>query len=234
MSELSEQMHCAPEADGRDQLGNDGTLPDPENSVNPVIKRIMKWVGASLSVFANQWTHIPDHKTETMSNATDDEIGHIDNEIDMTNRKDPRMRADCRQFRDQLQWARAEGQQQSSSSASVTFAPDHRNGDRCSTSDSFEAAHENDCFNSTTYVDDQILTVGSLVKELIKTALDVLAVQQRLVWNGETLDDTALMRELVSPTDRTDCTVLWYDNADVNVFFVEFASDFVSFHDRLQ
>ena len=91
----------------------------------------------------------------------------------------------------------------SSSSASVSFAPDHRSGDRCSTSDSFEAAHENDCFNNATYVDVQILTVGagcavdlrishschvSVVKELIKAALDV-----QLVWNDEILDDTALM-----------------------------------------
>lgn len=128
------------------------------------------------------------------------------------------MRADRRQFRDQLQRARAEGQQQSSSSASVSFAPDHRNGDRCSTSDSFEAAHENDCFNNATYVDVQILTVGagravdlrvsrschvSLVKELIKAALDVPVVQQRLVWNDEILDDTALVRDLVAPNERT-------------------------------
>ena len=99
-TELSEQMHCAPEAGGRDQftneggdanllihecteleivLGNDGILADPENSVHPV-------------------GQISDHKTQTMSNAIDDEIGHIDNEIDMTNRKDPVMRADCCQF----------------------------------------------------------------------------------------------------------------------------------------
>ena len=38
--------------------------------------------------FANKWTQISDHKTETMSNAIDDEIGDIGNEIDMTNRQE--------------------------------------------------------------------------------------------------------------------------------------------------
>ena len=52
-----------------------------------MIKRVMKWVKASISLFATQWTQISDHKTETMSKR-DVEIGHIGNEIDTTNRKE--------------------------------------------------------------------------------------------------------------------------------------------------
>ena len=67
-TDSTEQMQSTPDAGGRGQLvndsgdatlllhegtgleitlGNDGILPDPENSVNPVIKRVMQWVKAS-------------------------------------------------------------------------------------------------------------------------------------------------------------------------------------------
>ena len=99
-TDLTEQMQSR-----RGQLVNDGgdaTLPlhehtgleitlcndGPENSVDPVIKHVMQWVEASISLFANQWTQVSDHKKKTMSNAIDGKIGHIGNEIDMTSHKE--------------------------------------------------------------------------------------------------------------------------------------------------
>ena len=108
-TDSTEQVESAPDADGRCQLvndggdatlllhegtelestlGNDGTLSDPENSVNPVIKRVMQWVKASISLFANHWTQISDNKKKTMCNAIDGKIGHIGKEIDMISRKE--------------------------------------------------------------------------------------------------------------------------------------------------
>ena len=75
-TDSNEQVQSTPDADGRGQLvndggdatlllhegtgleitlGNDGILPDPENSVDPVIKRIMQWVKASISLFARKY-----------------------------------------------------------------------------------------------------------------------------------------------------------------------------------
>ena len=103
-TDSTEQMQSTPDAGGRGQLvndggdatlllhegvglemtlGNDGILRDPENSMNPVIKRVMKWAKAFISLFANQWTQISDHKKKTMSNAIDGKIGHIGNEVEM-------------------------------------------------------------------------------------------------------------------------------------------------------
>ena len=54
-TDLTEQMQSTPDADGRGQLVNDrGDATDPVNSVNPVIKRVMQWVKASISQFSNQ------------------------------------------------------------------------------------------------------------------------------------------------------------------------------------
>ena len=63
------------------------TLPDPENSANPVIKCLLQWMKDSISLVVSMWTRIPDHKKKTMRNAIDGNIGHSDNEIDMTGMK---------------------------------------------------------------------------------------------------------------------------------------------------
>ena len=65
-------------------LDNAETLPDPGNSVNSVIKCLLQWMKDSISVVASKRTRITDHKKKTMSNAIDGNIGHSDNEIDMT------------------------------------------------------------------------------------------------------------------------------------------------------
>ena len=75
-TDSNEQVQSTPDADGRGQLvndggdatlllhegtgleitlGSDGILPDPESSVDPVIKRIMQWVKASISLFARKY-----------------------------------------------------------------------------------------------------------------------------------------------------------------------------------
>ena len=90
----TEKMHLTPDADGRDQfvndgavatllihegteleivLDNDGILPDPGNSANPVIKYVLQWVKDSISMVADRWTH--------------GNIGNFDNEIYMTGMK---------------------------------------------------------------------------------------------------------------------------------------------------
>ena len=104
-TDSTEQMHLTPDADRRDQLVNDGgdatilihqgseleavldnaeTLTDPENSANLVMKSLSQWMTDSISLVARKWIRIPDHKKKTMSNAIDSNIGHCDNEIDMT------------------------------------------------------------------------------------------------------------------------------------------------------
>ena len=107
-TDLTEQMPVAPDADGGDQLFDDGgaaslliqettepevvfdkdqTLPNHENSANPVIKCILQWVKDSISLVTNKWTRISDHKKKLMSNALDGDIGHFDSKIDMTGMK---------------------------------------------------------------------------------------------------------------------------------------------------
>ena len=91
----------APDADGGDQLVDDGgvvtlliqettetevfdqdeTLPNHENSANPVNKYVLQWVEA------NRWTRKKDYKKNMMSNASDGDIGYFDNKIDMTGMK---------------------------------------------------------------------------------------------------------------------------------------------------
>ena len=107
-TDVTEQMPVAPDADGCDQLvddggdatllihegtelqvvlDKDGTLPNPENSSNPMIKCVLQWVKDSISLIANNWTRISNHKKKMMNNAIDGNIGHFDNEIDMTSMK---------------------------------------------------------------------------------------------------------------------------------------------------
>ena len=107
-TDSTEQMHLTPDADGRDQFvndggvatlliregteleimfDNDGTLPDPGNSANPVIKYVSQWVKDSISLVADKWTRISDHKKRTTSNAIDGSIGYFDTEIYMTGMK---------------------------------------------------------------------------------------------------------------------------------------------------
>ena len=97
-TDLNEQMPVAPDADGGDKLDDDGgvatlliqettepeavfdkdvTLPNHENSANPVVK----WVKDSLSLVANKWT-ISDHEKKMMNNAIEGGIGYFGNEID--------------------------------------------------------------------------------------------------------------------------------------------------------
>ena len=45
------------------------------------------WMKDAISLVASKWTRILDHKKKTMSNAIDVNIGHTDNEIDMTGMK---------------------------------------------------------------------------------------------------------------------------------------------------
>ena len=108
MTEMIWHMPVAPDADGRDQLVNDGgvvtlliqgttdtevvfdkdeTLPNHENSANPVIKYVLQWVKDYISLVANKWTRISDHKKNMRSNPIEGDIGHFDNKIDMSVRK---------------------------------------------------------------------------------------------------------------------------------------------------
>ena len=107
MTDMTEHRPVAPDADGGDQLVDDGgvvtllieeitetevvfvkdeTLPNHEISANPVIK-YLQWVKDKISLVANKWTRISDHKKTMMSNAIDGDIGHCDNKIDMTGMK---------------------------------------------------------------------------------------------------------------------------------------------------
>ena len=107
-TDSTEQMHMTSEADGRDQfvndggvatllihegtemenmLDNDGALPDPGNSANPVIMYVLQWLKDSISLVADKCTRISDHKKKTMSNAIDGNIGYFANEIYMTGMK---------------------------------------------------------------------------------------------------------------------------------------------------
>ena len=82
MSDMTEHMLVAPDADVGDQVVDDGgvvtlliqettetevvfdkdeTLPNHENSANPVIKRL-QWVKDYISLVANKWTRMSDHK----------------------------------------------------------------------------------------------------------------------------------------------------------------------------
>ena len=108
MTHLTEHMLGAPDADGGDQLVDDGgvvtlliqgttetevvfdkdeILPNHENSASPVIKYVLLWVKDSISLVANKWTRIWDHKKNMTSNAIDGDIGHFDNKIDMIGMK---------------------------------------------------------------------------------------------------------------------------------------------------
>ena len=75
MTDLTEHMLVAPDADGGDQLVDDGgvvtlleqettetevvldkdeTFPNHENSANPVIKYVLQWVKDSVSLVSNK------------------------------------------------------------------------------------------------------------------------------------------------------------------------------------
>ena len=96
-------MPVAPDADGGDQLVDDGgvatlliqettepeavfdkdeTLPNHENSANPVIKCVLQWQKDSISPVANKWTRMSDHEKKKMNSAIDGGMGHFGNEID--------------------------------------------------------------------------------------------------------------------------------------------------------
>ena len=108
VTDLTEHMPVVPDADGGDQLVDDGgvvtlliqettetevvfdkdeTLLNHENSANPVIKCVLQWVKDSISLGANKWTRISDHKKNMMSNGIDGDIGYFDNKIDMAGMK---------------------------------------------------------------------------------------------------------------------------------------------------
>ena len=65
----------------------DETLPNHENSTNPVIKCILQCVKDSISLVANKWTGISDHKKKMMSTVVDGDIGHFDNKTDRNGMK---------------------------------------------------------------------------------------------------------------------------------------------------
>ena len=108
MTDLTEHMLMMADADGGDQIVDDGgvvwpfwykkpprrrlfdkdeILPNHENSENSVIKYVTQWVKDSISLVAKMWTRKSDHKKNMMSNAIDGDIGHFDNKIDMIGMK---------------------------------------------------------------------------------------------------------------------------------------------------
>ena len=52
-----------------------------------MIKYVLQWVKDSISLVADEWTRISDHKKKTMSNAIGGNIGYFYNEIYMIGMK---------------------------------------------------------------------------------------------------------------------------------------------------